>query len=86
MLGLQQGSRLGRLPVRLRLQAIAIHHRTAPRRPITLSPGSIQGKTAWRMIAARTAGTVKVRHDPRGPNPESRPAIAEGQGADVIRT
>jgi hypothetical protein len=42
MLGLQQGSRLGRLPVRLRLRAIAIHHRTAPRRPITLSPGSIQ--------------------------------------------
>ena len=39
MLVLQQGSRLGRLPVRLRLRAIAIHHPTANRHPTT-NPGS----------------------------------------------
>jgi hypothetical protein len=42
MLVLQQGSRLGRLPVRLRLRVIAIHHRTAHRHRTTTSPGSEQ--------------------------------------------
>jgi hypothetical protein len=37
---LQRGSRLGRLPVRLRLRHIAINHPTARQHPITPSPGS----------------------------------------------
>jgi hypothetical protein len=39
-LALQRGSRLGRLPVRLRLRPIAIRHPIAHRHPIT-SPGSM---------------------------------------------
>jgi len=39
MLVLQQVSRSGRLPVRLRLRPIAIHHSTANRHPTT-NPGS----------------------------------------------
>jgi hypothetical protein len=38
---LQRGSRLGRLPVRLRLRPIAIHHPTAHRHLTTTNPGSM---------------------------------------------
>jgi hypothetical protein len=41
MLVSQRGLRLGRLPVRLRLRAIAMNHPTAHRHPTT-NPGSMQ--------------------------------------------
>jgi predicted DNA-binding transcriptional regulator AlpA len=53
-LALQRGSRLGRLPVQLRLRPIAIHHPTARRHPTT-SPGS-------RGISCKCAEQKPCRH------------------------